>query len=186
MNKKKKIAVGITGASGALYAQTLLDQLAAMSGVEVSVVMSDNAKTVWEYELKNQSYKNYPFTFYDKNDFFSPLASGSAQWETLIIIPCSGGTMARIANGISDSLLTRAADVCLKERRKLILVLRETPYNLIHIRNMEKVTAAGGIILPASPSFYHFPETFTDLALTVTNRVLSLCGMDIDAKQWGS
>jgi 4-hydroxy-3-polyprenylbenzoate decarboxylase len=184
--KKTKIAVGITGASGAVYAQSLLDDLTKLPNVEVSVVMSDNAKIVWELELKNKNYNKYPFTFYDKNDFFSPLASGSAKWDAFIVIPCSGGTMARIANGVSDSLLTRAADVCLKEKRKLILVLRETPYNLIHIKNMEKITLAGGIILPASPSFYHLPQNITELVKTVTDRVLSLCSIGNSEKEWGN
>ncbi|HCQ30744.1 MAG TPA: 3-octaprenyl-4-hydroxybenzoate carboxy-lyase [Flavobacteriales bacterium] len=184
--RKIKIGIGITGASGAIYAKTLLDELVEKPEVEVYVVMSDNAKIVWELELKNTDYKNYPFTFYDKNDFFSPLASGSAGWDAFIVVPCSGGTMARIANGVSDSLLTRAADVCLKERRKLILVLRETPYNLIHIQNMEKITLAGGIILPASPSFYHLPENITTLVKTVTDRIFSLCSIKNKGKKWGA
>ena len=104
----------------------------------------------------------------------------------MIIIPCSMGTLGRIATGVSSDLITRAADVILKERRKLICVIRDTPYNLIHIRNMESVTLAGGIICPASPSFYSKPQTIEELAATVVDRVLDLAGMDIQSFRWGS
>ena len=146
-----KIVIAITGASGAIYAKCLLDSLVTIPDQidAVGIVMSDNAKTVWETELGNKEYANYPFTFYHKNDFNAPFASGSAQYNTMIVVPCSMGTLGRIASGTSDDLTTRAADVILKERRKLILVARETPYNLIHIKNMETVTLAGGIICPA-------------------------------------
>ena len=147
--------------------------------------MSKNAKDVWETELGNQSYKNYPFSFYEKQDFFAPFASGSAQYKTMIVVPCSMGTMGRIAAGISDDLLTRAADVILKERRKLILVARETPYNLIHIRNMETITLAGGIICPATPSFYSKPSTIEEVAATVVDRVLDLAGIEVKSYRWG-
>lgn len=180
-----KIAIGITGASGAIYAQLLLDQLKLMSQVEVAVVMSKNAKQVWQYELDNENYTQYPFRFFDVNDFMAPFASGSSSYETLIICPCSMGTMGRIANGISDSLITRAADVMLKEKRKLILVARDMPYNLIHIRNMETITLAGGIICPASPSFYSKPQTTDEIAMTVVNRILRLCNLDIKDFRWG-
>jgi len=161
-----KIVVAITGASGAIYAKCLLDSLSQFQDQieSVGVVMSDNAKIVWETELGNQNYTHYPFNFYQKNDFNAPFASGSAQYNTMIIVPCSMGTLGRIATGISDDLLTRAADVILKERRKLILVARETPYNLIHIKNMETVTLAGGIICPATPSFYSKPQSIEELA----------------------
>jgi 4-hydroxy-3-polyprenylbenzoate decarboxylase len=147
--------------------------------------MSKNAKDVWETELGNQSYTNYPFSFYEKQDFYAPFASGSAQYNTMIVVPCSMGTMGRIAAGISDDLLTRAADVILKERRKLILVARETPYNLIHIKNMETITLAGGIICPATPSFYSKPTTIEEVAATVVDRVLDLAGIDLKSYRWG-
>jgi len=182
----RKIAVGITGASGALYAKVLLDKLAGIpqSQLTTGVVMSDNARLVWEYELGNDAHSTYPFTFYGKSDFMSPIASGSARYDTLIVCPCSMGTLGRIASGVSDDLLTRAADVMLKERRKLILVVRETPYNLIHLRNMETITLAGGIICPASPSFYSKPQDFEQMASTVIDRVLQLAGFDAGGYRW--
>lgn len=148
--------------------------------------MSDNAKIVWEHELGGRGFEDYPFKVYAKNDFSAPFASGSGQYHTMIVAPCSMGTLGRIASGISDDLVTRAADVVLKERRKLILMLRETPYNLIHIRNMETVTLAGGIICPATPSFYGKPQGFEALAATVVDRVLDLAGLKIETYRWGS
>ena len=183
--KKRKIIIAITGASGSIYAKLLLDTLIKFDNIEVGVLLSDNAKIVWETELDNDTYKNYPFTFYDKNDFNAPFASGSAKYDTMVVIPCSMGTLARVANGISNDLLTRAADVILKERRKLILVARETPYSLIHINNMKLVTEAGGIICPATPSFYSQPKTIEEVAKTVVDRVLDLMDIDIDTYRWG-
>ncbi|MEY4660294.1 MAG: hypothetical protein RLZZ42_246, partial [Bacteroidota bacterium] len=122
---------------------------------------------------------------YNKNDFNAPFASGSGQYDTMIIAPCSMGTLGRIAAGISNDLITRAADVVLKERRKLICMARETPYNLIHIKNMEAITLAGGIICPATPSFYSQPKTVEDVAATVTDRILDLAGFDIKTFRWG-
>jgi len=184
---KKKVVVAITGASGSVYAKVLLDKLVKLESQleEVAVVMSDNARQVWELELGNSAYTEYPFKFYRKNDFFAPFASGSAGFESLIICPCSMGTIGRIAQGISNDLVSRAADVILKERRKLILVARETPYNLIHIENMRQITLAGGIICPASPSFYSLPATFEELAATVVDRILQLAGLNVDSYRWG-
>jgi 4-hydroxy-3-polyprenylbenzoate decarboxylase len=184
---KKKIVVAITGASGAIYARLLLNKLQQLSSQveEVAVVMSDNAKQVWQFELDNEDYTNYPYKFYTKNDFMAPFASGSARFDTMVIIPCSMGTLGRIAGGISDDLVSRAADVILKERRKLILVARDTPLNLIHIRNMQTVTEAGGIICPAVPSFYNKPKTVEEVALTVVNRVIDLIGLENESYRWG-
>ncbi len=186
MIQKHKIIVSITGASGSIYAKVLLDKLQKLSDqIEaVGIVMSDNAKDVWKHELGNEDYKNYPFTFYEKTNFYAPFASGSAKYNTMIICPCSMGTMARIATGISNDLTTRAADVILKERRKLILMIRDTPYSLIHINNMQTVTQAGGIICPASPSFYSNPKTFEELASTVVDRALDLAGLEIKSYRW--
>jgi flavin prenyltransferase len=183
-----KIVVAITGASGAIYAKLLIEKLLLLKDQwdALGVVMSNNAKEVWKTELGNEEYNNYPVTYFDKYDFSAPFASGSAKYNIMIAAPCSMGTLGRIANGISDDLITRAADVILKERRKLILMIRDTPYNLIHIRNMETVTLAGGIICPASPSFYHNPGSIEDAALTVVDRVLDLAALNITAKRWNS
>jgi 4-hydroxy-3-polyprenylbenzoate decarboxylase len=186
MDMKKKIVIAITGASGAIYAKLLIEKLQQLSAqiAEVAIVMSDNAKQVWRFELDNEDYNNYPFKFYEKTDFMAPFASGSAKFDTMVIVPCSMGTLGRIANGISDDLISRAADVILKERRKLILVARDMPFNLIHIRNMQAVTEAGGIICPAIPSYYSKPKTVEELAMTVVNRVIDLIGLDNESYRW--
>lgn len=185
--RKKKIIVAVTGASGSVYAKILFEKLNALEAQieEAGVVMSDNAREVWKHELQNSDFENIPFKTYSKKDFSAPFASGSARFETMIICPCSMGTMARIANGTSDDLVSRAADVILKERRKLILVIRDTPYNLIHINNMKAITEAGGIICPASPSFYSMPKSVEDVAATVVDRVLDLAGFSNDSYRWG-
>jgi len=187
-NKKKKIVVAITGASGSIYAKVLLDKLQAMGDQveEVGVVMSDNAREVWKFELGNEDYTKIPFKTFGKNDFFAPFASGSAGYESMMICPCSMGTLGRIAGGMSNDLSSRTADVMLKERRTLILVTRETPLNLIHINNMKTVTEAGGIICPASPSFYSLPKTMEDLVSTVIDRALTLSGFELKMYRWGA
>lgn len=185
---KKKLILSITGASGAIYAKLLLEKLEKLSDQweKIGVIMSANAKYVWQTEL-GKDHKPYAFAdYYEKSDFNAPFASGSGRYDTMIIIPCSMGTLGRIAAGVSDDLGTRAADVILKERRKLICVARETPYNLVHIRNMETITQAGGIICPATPSFYSRPKNIDELALTVVDRVLDLAGFDIKAYRWGN
>jgi len=183
---KKKIVIAITGASGAIYAKLLLDKLQQLDRqiAELAVIMSDNAKQVWEFELDNISYVNYGYKFYAKTDFMAPFASGSAKYDTMVIVPCSMGTLGRIAAGTSDDLITRAADVILKERRKLILVARDMPLNLIHIRNMQTVTEAGGIICPAVPSYYSKPKTVEEVALTVVNRIIDLMGLENESYRW--
>lgn len=182
-----KIVVAVTGASGSVYAQVLLSKLLKMNSQhqQLAVVLTENAKTVWKTELGNEEYEKLPVDFYKQNDFNAPFASGSGQFNTMIIVPCSMGTLGRIATGLSNDLITRAADVVLKERRKLICVVRETPYNLIHIKNMEAVTLAGGIICPATPSFYSRPTTIEEAAATVVDRVLDLAGIKIDTFRWG-
>ncbi len=184
---KHKVIIAITGASGAIYAKVLLQKIQHLhEQIEaVGIIMSDNAKDVWRFELGNTDYEKSPFTIYNKTDFFAPFASGSAKYDIMIVCPCSMGTMARIASGISNDLTTRAADVILKERRKLILVTRDTPLSLIHINNMKTITEAGGIICPASPSFYSQPKDFDALAATVIDRVLDLCGLEQNTFRWG-
>ena len=183
----QKIVVAITGASGAIYPRLLLNKLLRVKDQwdELSVVMTANAKEVWKIELEAEDHKDLPVKFYGQQDFNAPFASGSGQYNTMIIIPCSMGTLGRIATGISNDLITRAADVVLKERRRLVCVIRDTPYNLIHIRNMETITLAGGIICPATPSFYSKPATIEALAETVVDRVLDLAGIDINTFRWG-
>jgi len=184
---KHKIVVAITGASGSVYAKVLLDKLATLSDqiAEVGVVMSDNAKAIWEKELNSDEYKNYSFRFFGKMEFNAPFASGSSSYRTMIIVPCSMGTLGRIAAGTSNDLIARAADVMLKERRKLIVVTRDTPLSLIHINNMKTVTEAGGIICPASPSFYSNPVTPEQIAATVVDRIIDLAGLDQATFRWG-
>ena len=182
-----KIVIAITGASGSIYAKVLLDKLLAIPSQwnELSVVLTENAKEVWKTELNNDSYLDYPIKYYTQQDFMAPFASGSGQYNTMIIVPCSMGTLGRIASGISNDLISRSADVILKERRKLICVIRDTPYNLVHIRNMETITLAGGIIAPATPSFYSNPTTLEQVAATVIDRVLDLAGLEIKTYRWG-
>lgn len=184
---KKKIVIAVGGSSGSIYAKVLFDRLQQIADqwAAVGVVMSDNAKYNWELELGNKAYDQYPFDHYDKKDFMAPFASGSARYDTMIICPCSMGIVGRIAAGISDDLTTRAADVILKERRRLILVPRDTPYSLIHLDNMKRITEAGGIICPASPSYYSRPQNFEELAATVVDRVLDLSGFSLDTYRWG-
>lgn len=187
MKSKIQIAVAVTGASGSIYAEQLLRKLSTLiqDTSSVAVVMSDNAKLVWQTERGNESFNELPFPIYDKKDFMSPIASGSSGCQTMVICPCSMGTLGRIASGISDDLITRGADVCLKERRRLILVTRESPLNLIHINNMKTVTEAGGIILPASPSFYSNPVDLEAATMTVVDRIIDMCGVRQDAYRWG-
>jgi len=182
----KKIVVGVTGASGAIYAKVLFDRLQQSEDQwkDVGVVFSKNAREVWKLELGNSDFERLPFKIYEANDFMAPFASGSAKYDTMIVAPCSMGTMARIATGVSNDLMTRAADVILKERRKLILVARDTPLSLIHINNMKVITEAGGIIAPASPSFYSRPQNLEALAATVVDRVLDLAGFELDSFRW--
>lgn len=183
----QKIVIAITGASGSVYAKVLLTKLLQLKAhySELSVVMTENAKQVWKTELDNDDYQHFDVKFYSQQDFMAPFASGSGQYGTMIVIPCSMGTLGRIAGGISNDLITRAADVILKERRKLICVVRETPYNLVHIKNMETVTLAGGIICPATPSFYSKPTTIEEVAATVVDRVLDLAGLPVNTFRWG-
>ncbi|HEU4472030.1 MAG TPA: UbiX family flavin prenyltransferase [Flavisolibacter sp.] len=183
----KKIAVAVTGASGSIYAKLLLEKLSRMKEqvAELSIVMTDNAKQVWATELDDESYGNFPARYFTTKDFTAPFASGSARYDALIIAPCSMGTLGRIAAGISNDLITRGADVMLKERKKLICLVRDTPYNLVHIRNMETVTLAGGIICPASPSFYSKPLTLEAAAATVVDRALDLAGLENESFRWG-
>ena len=182
-----KIVLAITGASGSLYPKLLIEKLLAIRDQweDLAVVMTENAKQIWKTELDNDDYASYPLKIYTNDDFMAPFASGSARYNCMLIAPCSMGTLGRIAGGVSNDLITRAADVMLKERRKLICVIRDTPYNLVHIRNMETITLAGGIICPATPSFYSKPSSIEALVSTVVDRVLDLSGFTYDSFRWG-
>ena len=184
---KRKIIIAVTGASGSIYASLLFSKLEEIKDqlAEVAVVFSDNAKDIWRVELNGEFKPKPPFRIYKKNDFYAPFASGSSRFDTLIVCPASMGIIGRIATGVSDDLITRAADVILKERRRLILVPRETPYNLIHIENMKTIALAGGIICPATPSFYSKPQTLEEAVQTVTDRILSLAGFSFPSFHWG-
>jgi len=205
MESKRKIIVAVTGASGSIYAETLLERIGNLQErpKEVALVFTENAEDIWRFELESklpqerlsdevtkrrsdkETKRRTIFKVYDNRDFFAPFASGSSKYDTMIICPASMGMMGRIANGVADDLISRAADVMLKERRKLILVPRETPYNLIHINNMKLLTEAGAILLPATPSFYSKPETIKDLVMTVVDRILDIAGFEVDAERWG-
>ncbi len=188
--KNYKIIIGITGASGAIYGKLLLERLRGLEDqVEAcGVIFSENAKAVWKFELGEDPVTvNVPGrVVYQPGNFFAPMASGSAGYDAMIICPCTMGTLGRIAAGVSSDLITRAADVMMKERKKLILVTREAPLSLVHLNNMKLLTEAGAIICPASPSFYSKPATIEALALTVVDRVLSLAGFSLDTYAWGS
>jgi 4-hydroxy-3-polyprenylbenzoate decarboxylase len=179
----ERIVIAIAGASGSIYAQRLLVRLAAVSSAEVAVVFSRNAKQIWADELG--APPTLPFRVYDERDFTAPFASGSSRFRKMVIVPCSTGTLGRIASGATDNLITRGAEVMLKERRQLICVVREAPYSLIHLDNMRAVTMAGGIICPATPSFYSRPTTIEAVADTVVFRVLDLLGIVNESKRWG-
>jgi 4-hydroxy-3-polyprenylbenzoate decarboxylase len=174
-----KLVVAVGGASGSIYARRLLDTLAAaahkLPDLQVGLVFSKSGAEVWQHELGK--VPDYSFHRYPLNDFRAPFASGSAGWEAMVVIPCSTGGLARIAHGVSDDLIGRAADVMLKERRKLVLVVRETPLSAIHLENMLAVTRAGAVVLPASPSFYSHPDSIEALLDTVVGRVLDQIGV---------
>jgi len=182
-----RIIVAITGASGSIYAKHLLSKLIGQENrlVEVALIFSESGKKVWEYEVGELTVNSKIIHRYSNDDFFAPVASGSAGYESMVIIPCSMGTLGRIASGTSNDLISRSADVMLKERKRLILVTREAPLNLIHIENMRTITLAGGMIYPASPSFYSKPTSKEDLEMTLVNRVLDLMGFDSDMNRWG-
>ncbi len=186
-NSQRKVILAVTGASGSVYAKYLIERLSGLKTppVEMALIFSDTAKKVWELETREPvTYKKPNLKLYNNSDFFVPFASGSSDYDTMIICPASMGTLGRIANGISNDLICRAADVVLKEKRRLILVPREAPYNLIHIRNMETLILAGAIVYPASPSFYSRPETLNDLVLTFVDRLISLAGFEVDFYRW--
>lgn len=185
--KNRKFIIAVTGASGAIYAKLLLRKLDSLRSQfdDCAVIFSGNGRAVWSHELGEIKDEDIPFRIYEPDDLFAPPASGSAGFSTMIICPCSMGTMGRIANGVSNDLITRAADVILKERRRLLLVTREMPLSLIHTNNMNLLTSAGAIICPASPSFYCKPGSIDEVLMTVVDKVLGLAGLEFEGFQWG-
>ena len=181
-----KVVIAIGGASGSIYARVLLDKLMEIPNLEIAMVLSKNAALNWELENENFPLGKYPFLRFENDDYAAPFASGSGKYDAMIICPCSAGQLGRIANGLSDDLISRAADVMLKERKKLVLVFRESPLSLIHLENMRTVTLAGAVICPAIPSFYSKPNSMDDLAATVSNRALELIGLDTKSFRWGA
>ena len=180
-----KIIVAITAASGAIYARQLLDTLIASDEVErIAVVYSTNARAVVEHEGVTLPYSS-KIVEYDNADMFASIASGSARWNAMVVVPSSVGTIGRVATGVSQTLIERAADVMLKECRRLIFVVRETPYSLIHLRNMTTLTEAGAVILPATPSFYSQPQDIEALCQTVTERITAMLGLEGKRYEWG-
>src|SRR5580704_657201 len=182
----KKIVVGVTGASGAPYARRLVSLLRARKDVELGVCISQTAPEVWALECGGDLRESLGVPVWAGRDYKAPFASGSAGWHAMAVVPCSMGTAARIAHGISDTLLTRAADVMLKERRSLIVVPRETPLSAIHLENLGALARAGALVLPAMPAFYGRPTTLEQAIDTVVARIVDHLGFDHDlVKRWG-
>lgn len=180
-----KVIVAITAASGAIYARQLLEKLIQSDEVQqIAVIYSSNGRAVVAHENEVIPLSD-KIEVFDNNNLFASPASGSARWDAMVVVPSSVGTIGRVASGVSQTLIERAADVMLKERRQLIFVVRETPYSLIHLRNMTTLTEAGAIILPATPSFYSLPQNIEEVCQTVTERVTALLGIDGQRYEWG-
>lgn len=182
-----KVVVAITGASGTIYARRLLDQLRQIPQVErIGIVLSENGLSVAQHEVDSTQWlEGAKSELFDNRDFYTPIASGSSNWDAMVVIPCSMGMAARIASGISNDLISRAADVMLKERRRLIIATRETPLSLIHLQNMTTLTQAGAIVMPLCPSFYSKPESVEQITDTLVERVISLLGVEpIQSYRW--
>jgi 4-hydroxy-3-polyprenylbenzoate decarboxylase len=180
------VVVGITGATGALYGVRLLQRLKA-AGRETHLVASPAGVLNVHHELglDRNALEALAHTAYSPADVGAPIASGSFATDAMVVAPCSMKTLAAIAHGLSDNLLSRAADVTLKERRRLVLMVRETPFNLAHLRNMTSVTEMGGVIFPPLPAFYHRPSTIDELVNDTVERVLALLGVDeAQPKAW--
>lgn len=179
----KRVIVGITGASGSIYAKELLAVLCAKD-IEVHIVITDNGKAVFKYELE-LDFDEWLSAFdgvvvHDNTNMFSSIASGSFRTEGMIILPCSMATMAKIAHGIGDTLLCRAADVVLKQRKKLVVCPRETPLSTIHIKNMLAVSESSGIIFPTVPAFYAKPNSLEDMVNIAVSRILDILEIETE------
>ena len=181
-----RVVVAVTAASGAIYARQCVELLLGSDSVErIALIYSREAEAVAEAEgvvIPEDSR----IEVYSNDDMWVSPASGSARWDSMIIVPSTMGTIGRIASGVSQSLIERSADVMLKERRRLVIVAREAPYSLIHLRNMTTLTEAGAIVIPASPSFYFNPSTIEELCLTISRRAVELAGVAVDHREWGN
>lgn len=185
MKNKRNIIIAVTGASGSIYARLLCQRLAQAEEVErIALIVTRNGEEVSRYEDDASWMANSRFTRYDNDDLFAPPASGSASFDAMVIIPCSMGMAGRIAAGISNDLASRAADVMLKERRRLILVPREAPLSTIHLRNLTTLSECGAIICPATPSFYSHPQDIENLCETIIERILTLLGVEVSHYEW--
>lgn len=183
---QRKIILAITGASGSVYAKTLIRKLQGMKPPlqEIAVIITDTGRDIWLDEIGEKFDISGNAKEYSNSTFYAPFASGSSRYDTMIVCPASMGITGRMANGTSDDLIARTADVMLKERRRLIIVPREAPLSLIHIENLKKLALAGAVICPASPSFYSKPGTIEDLISTVADRILDLAGFENDSYRW--
>ncbi len=179
LKSDKMIIVAITGASGVAYGLKVLESL-KKCGKETGLVVTEPAKLILDYELGIQleDLKNIATYYYDSKDLTASINSGSCLFESMVIVPCTMKTLSAIANGYADNAVTRAADVSLKERRKLILVPRETPLRSVHLENMLKISKEGGVILPAMPGFYHKPKNLDDITNFIAGKVLDVLEID--------
>lgn len=187
-SRPRRIVVAITGATGAVYGVRLLERLRAISGVETHLVISDAASLTLHQEvgLQRRDVEALAHVVHKNREIGASIASGSFQTDGMVIAPCSMKSLAAVAHGMSDNLIARAADVILKERRRLVLMVRETPFNLAHLRNMTAVTEMGGIVFPPLPSFYNKPGSIEEMVDHTVARVIDLLGIDNElAPRWG-
>jgi len=186
VSSKRRLVVGVTGATGAAYAVRLLALARQQADIEVHLVVSSSGLLNIKHELglSRSQVQDLADHVYSIRDIGATLASGSFATAGMIVVPCSMRTLAAIANGLSDNLITRAADVTLKERRRLVLAIRETPFNLAHLRNMTAVTEMGGIVFPPLPAFYHLPQTISEIIDHSVVRMLELVGIDVPRPTW--
>jgi 4-hydroxy-3-polyprenylbenzoate decarboxylase len=187
-DRQRRIVVAITGATGAVYGVRLLQHLAAIPGIETHLVVSDAAVLTLKQEvgMQRREVEALADVVHKNGNIGATIASGSFQVDAMVVAPCSMKTLASVAHGLSDNLIARAADVCLKERRRLVLMVRETPFNLAHLRNMTAVTEMGGVVFPPLPSFYHQPASIAEMVDHTVARVIDLLGIEHAlAPRWG-
>jgi len=183
---RKKIILAITGASGSLYAVQFLKLMQHLD-VEIHGIISDAGRLVLQHELglTPDDLNEFIVQWHAKDDFGAPMSSGSSKFDAMLVLPCTMGTLGAIANGIAKNLVHRAADVMLKEKKPLLLAVRETPFNRIHMENMLKVHDAGAVVCPPMPSFYHHPDSLEEMATFFAGRMADLLGFEIDGlKRW--